>query len=228
MPKVEQKQKLIDVIKGTMEGATSIVLVDYRGLTVEEDTLLRRELRENNVTYKVFKNSMMSFAFKDTEFEPLTKHLAGPSAIAISYEDATAGPRVLLKNTKKYKKLEFKAGVVEGTYYDEATIAKIAAIPSRDELLSKLLGSFKSPMSSFARIAKAIADKVEEEGKELAGDLAGNKAEEAKVEEPKAEEAKPEEAKAVEEPKVEEPKAEEAKEETNNEKKEEASSKDEE
>ncbi len=171
MPKVEQKQKVIDTIKGTMEGATSVVLVDYRGLTVEEDTLLRRELRENNVTYKVFKNSMMNFAFKGTEFEPLTKHLAGPSAIAISYDDATAGPRTLLKNTKKYKKLQFKAGVVDGVYYDEEMIAKIAAIPSREELLSKLLGSFKSPIASFARVAKAIAEKVEEQGKQVAGDL---------------------------------------------------------
>ncbi len=198
MPKVEQKQKLIDVIKDTMEGASSVVLVDYRGLTVEEDTALRKELRDNNVTYKVFKNSMMNFAFKDTEFEPLTKHLAGPSAMAVSYDDPTAGPRILLKNSKEYDELTFKAGVVDGVYYDEATIVKIAAIPSRDELLSKLLGSFKSPLSAFARINKAIADKLVEEGKELAGDLATAATTEEKVEEkPEAkEEAKVEEAAA--------------------------------
>ncbi len=197
MPKVEQKQKLIDVIKDTMEGASSVVLVDYRGLTVEEDTELRRELRENNVTYKVFKNSMMNFAFKDTEFEPLTKHLAGPSAMAVSYDDPTAGPRILLKNSKKHDELTFKAGVVDGVYYDEETIVKIAAIPSRDELLSKLLGSFKSPLSAFARINKAIADKLVEEGKELASELVTEASteekpeatEEAKVEEPAEEKA---------------------------------------
>lgn len=172
MPKVEQKQTVIDAIKVTMEGASSIVLVDYRGLSVEEDTQLRKALREANVTYKVFKNSMMKFAFDGTEFEPLQKHLAGPSAIAISYEDATAGPRVLLEKSKAFKNLEFKAGVVDGSYYDETMIVKIAAIPSRDVLLSKLLGSIKSPISSFARVAKAIADKVTEEGKDTAAGIA--------------------------------------------------------
>lgn len=172
MPKVEQKQTVINAIKETMEGASSIVLVDYRGLSVEEDTNLRKALRDANVTYKVFKNTMMNFAFEGTEFEPLKEHLAGPSAVAISYDDATAGPRILLEKSKEYKNLEFKAGVVEGTYYDTDMIVKIAAIPSRDELLSKLLGSIKSPISSFARIAKAIAEKVEENGGETAAAIA--------------------------------------------------------
>ncbi len=195
MPKVEQKQTVIDAIKETMEGASSIVLVDYRGLSVEEDTELRKALREANVTYKVFKNSMMKFAFDGTEFEPLQQHLAGPSAVAISYDDPTAGPRVLLKQSKAFKNLEFKAGVVEGTYYDESTIVKIAAIPSREELLSKLLGSIKSPISSFARIVKAIGEKVEEEGKATAAEIAVG----ASVEEAPAEEVAVEEVVAVEE-----------------------------
>lgn len=187
MPKVEQKQSVIDTIKETMEGASSIVLVDYRGLSVEEDTELRKALREANVTYKVFKNSMMKFAFDGTEFEPLQKHLAGPSAVAISYEDATAGPRILLEKSKEFKNLDFKAGVVDGSYYDETMIVKIAAIPSREVLLSKLLGSIKSPISSFARVAKAIADKVAEEGKETAAGIATSAS--AVVESPVAEEA---------------------------------------
>lgn len=172
MPKVEQKQVVINGIKEAMEGASSIVLVDYRGLTVEQDTLLRKELREAGVTYRVFKNSMMSFAFEGTEFEPLKEHLAGPSAVAISYEDATAGPRILLKHTKEMKALEFKAGVVGGNYYDQTMIAKVAAIPSREELLSKLLGSFKSPLSAFARTIKAIGEKIEETGGATAADIA--------------------------------------------------------
>jgi len=171
MPRIEEKQSVIQNIQESMKGASSIVLVDYRGLSVEQDTELRKSLREANVTYKVFKNSMMSFAFQGTDFEPLQKHLAGPSAIAISYEDPTAGPRVLLKQSKAFKNLEFKAGVVEGTYYDEVTIAKIAAIPSREELLSKLLGSIKSPISTFARTVKAIADKATEAGVETAAAL---------------------------------------------------------
>lgn len=161
MPKVEQKQVVIDEIKAKLENASSIVLVDYRGLTVEEDTDLRKTLREAGVEYKVYKNTMMSFAFKGTDFEELTNHLAGPSAIAISYEDATAGPRNLNDVAKKYKALEFKAGVVDGTYYDADGMKAVAAIPPRDVLLSRLLGSFKSPMSSFARVIKQIAEKEE-------------------------------------------------------------------
>lgn len=192
MPKIEQKQTVIDGIKSTMEGASSIVVVDYRGLTVEQDTVLRKSLREANVTYKVFKNSMMKFAFDGTDFAQLNDVLAGPSAIAISYDDATAGPRVLKQMAKDMKALEFKAGVVEGTLFDAEGVIKVASVPSRDELIAKLLGSFKSPISSFARTMKALADKVEEEGKALAGDVAtgaSTATEEAPAEEAPAAEA---------------------------------------
>lgn len=221
MPKVELKQGIINGIKETMEGASSIVLVDYRGLTVEEDTQLRRALREANVTYKVFKNSMMSFAFDGTDYEPLKEHLAGPSAVAISYDDPTAGPRVLLNKSKEFKNLEFKAGVVEGTYYDQATIVKIAAIPSREELLSKLLGSIKSPISTFARVAKQIAEKMEEEGAATAAAIATGTS--ATAEEAPTEEAAPavEEAPVAEAPAAEETPAAEAAEESKEEKSEE-------
>lgn len=188
MPKIEQKQTVIDAISAQMEGASSIVVVDYRGLTVEEDTVLRKNLREANVTYKVFKNSMMKFAFKGTDFEQLNDTLAGPSAIAISYDDATAGPRVLKKMSKDMKALEFKAGVVEGDLFDAEGILKVASVPSREELIAKLLGSFNSPISSFARTMKALAEKVEEEGVAVAGDLATG-ASEAATEEAPAEEA---------------------------------------
>jgi len=172
VPKIEQKQTVITSIKEQIEGASSIVVVDYRGLTVEEDTVLRKTLREANVTYKVFKNSMMKFAFEGTDFAQLNDVLAGPSAIAVSYDDATAGPRILKKMAKDMKALEFKAGVVEGDLFDAEGILKVASVPSREELLSKLLGSFKSPISSFARTMKALADKMEEEGKATAGEVA--------------------------------------------------------
>ena len=189
MPKIEQKQTVITAIQEQIEGASSIVVVDYRGLTVEQDTELRKNLREANVKYKVFKNSMMKFAFKGTDFEQLNDVLAGPSAIAISYDDATAGPRVLKKMSKDMKKLEFKAGVVEGDLFDAAGIVKVASVPSREELIAKLLGSFNSPISSFARTMKALAEKVEEEGVAVAGDLATGAApvEEAVEEAPAAE-----------------------------------------
>lgn len=175
MPNLESKKSKINEIKEKLSGASSIVLVDYRGLTVEEDTALRKSLREANVDYTVYKNTMMNFAFEGTPFEALKNDLAGPSAIAISYDDATAGPRVLEGATKKFKNLEFKAGVVEGVYYDAKTIKVVATIPTREELLSKLLGSLKSPISTFARTVKAVADKVEETGVTTAGALASAK-----------------------------------------------------
>nr|WP_307991098.1 50S ribosomal protein L10 [uncultured Niameybacter sp.] len=159
MAKVEQKQVVVDQIKAKLEGASSILLVDYRGLTVDQDTKLRKELREAGVEYKVYKNTMVNFAVQGTEFEAISKHLEGPTAIAISYEDATAGARVLAKVAKANDKLEFKGGVVEGTYYDANGMLAIGNIAPREELLGRLLGSFKSPMSSFARVIKQVAEK---------------------------------------------------------------------
>lgn len=179
MPKVELKQTVVNEIKEKLEGATSVVLVDYRGLNVDEDTKLRKSLREADVVYKVYKNTMMNFAFEGTEFEQLKDNLEGPSAIAICYEDPTASARVLAKSAKEFKELEFKAGVVEGVYYDVEGISKIAAIPPKEELLSKLLGSMKSPISTFARTLKAIADKVEETGAETAAGIVVEKTTEA-------------------------------------------------
>lgn len=197
MPNIEVKQSKIEEIKKKLEGATSIVLVDHRGLTVEEDTALRKELREAHVDYTVYKNTMMNFAFKGTEFEAIKGHLEGPSALAISYEDATSGPRVLEAATKKFKNLEFKAGVVEGVYYDANGIKTVATIPSREELLSKLLGSLKSPISTFARTVKAIADKAEEASVETAAGIANKAAavQEEAVKEPEAKEPVTEEPK---------------------------------
>lgn len=158
MAKVELKQPVVKEISDVVAGAAGVVLVDYRGLTVEEDTRLRKELREAGVTYKVYKNTMMNFAFKDTEFEALAPHLEGPNAIAVSKDDATAPARVLAKFAKDAPALELKAGVVEGTYYDANGIQAIASVPSRDELLSKFLGSIQSPITNFARVLNQIAE----------------------------------------------------------------------
>ena len=127
--------------------------------TVEQDTQLRRELREAGVSYKVYKNTMMNFAFKGTEFEGISQYLEGPSAMAVSTTDATAPARILAKFAKTADKLEIKAGVVEGTVYDAAGIAVIANIPSREELISKLLGSLQSPITNFARVMNQLAEK---------------------------------------------------------------------
>lgn len=158
----ESKKVIVEKIKGNIAGAASITIVDYRGLTVEQDTSLRKSMRDAGVVYKVYKNSMFGRAIEGTEFEDLKKHLEGPTAVAISQDDATAGPRVLAEAAKKLEKLEFKAGVVEGNYYDAKGIEKIGNIAPREELLGRLLGSFKSPISSFARVIKEIASKKEE------------------------------------------------------------------
>ena len=159
MAKVELKQPIVAEISEVIKDAASVVLVDYRGLTVEEDTALRKQLREAGVNYKVYKNTLMNFAFKGTDFEALAPYLNGPSAIAVSTDDATAPARILAEFAKKAKNLEIKAGVVEGDLYDAKGMQAIASIPSRDVLISKLLGSLQSPITNFARVIKQIAEK---------------------------------------------------------------------
>ena len=142
MAKVELKQPIVQAIAEDIKDAASVVLVDYRGLTVAEDTALRKQLREAGIVYKVCKNTMMKRAFEGTDFAALDEHLEGPSAIAISKDDATAPARILCKFAKDAKALELKAGVVEGTVYDVAGLTELSKVPSREELLSKLLGSY--------------------------------------------------------------------------------------
>ena len=158
MAKVELKQPIVDEIKAKVEGAATVVLVDYRGLTVEQDTKLRKGLREAGCEYKVYKNTLMKRAFEGTDFAQLDDLLDGPSAIAISKEDATAPIRVLNNVAKEAEALEIKSGVVDGEYYDAAGVKVLATIPSKDELISKLLGSLQSPITNFARVVKQIAE----------------------------------------------------------------------
>ena len=159
MAKVELKQPIVQEISEMINGAQSVVVVDYRGLTVAEDTQLRKQLREAGVSYKVYKNTLVSRAVEGTEFESLREVLEGPSAFAISTEDATAPARILAKFAKTAPNLEMKAGVVEGTFYDAEGIKAIASVPSREELLSKLLGSLQSPITNLARVLNQIAEK---------------------------------------------------------------------
>ena len=188
MAKVELKQPVVQAIAEDIKDAASVVLVDYRGLTVAEDTALRKQLREAGVIYKVCKNTMMKRAFEGTEFAALEEHLEGPSAIAISKDDATAPARILCKFAKDAKALELKGGVVEGTVYDVAGLTELAKIPSREELLSKLLGSLQSPITNFARVIKQIAENggeaaPAEEAAEAPAEAEAPAAEEAPAEE---------------------------------------------
>ena len=158
MAKVELKKPVVEEIAKSINGAASVVLVSYKGITVEQDTKMRKELREAGVTYKVYKNTMMNFAFKGTPCEELCQHLEGTNALAVCAEDATAPARILAKYAKDVPTLELVAGVVEDTYYDKAGIEALAKVQSREELLGKLLGSIQSPITNFARVLNQIAE----------------------------------------------------------------------
>ena len=162
MAKIEEKKPIIQEIKDNLDGAKSVVLVDYLGLTVEQDTNLRRALRKEEITYKVYKNTLIKRAIEGTEFESLSKDLEGPTAIVVSKNDATAPARVIAEFAKTADKLNLKSGVVEGTYYDAKGIEAIAQIPSRETLLSRLLGSLQSPIANLARVINQVAEQKAE------------------------------------------------------------------
>jgi large subunit ribosomal protein L10 len=168
MAKVELKKPIVDEIAAGVASAQSVVLVDYRGLTVEQDTRLRKLLREAGVTYKIYKNTLMTIAFKGTPYEALTPYLEGPSAIAFSTTEAVTPAKLLAQFAKTADKLEFKAGVVEGTLYDAKGIAAVATVPSREELLSRLFGSMQSPIANFARVINQLVEKNGEPASEAA------------------------------------------------------------
>lgn len=191
MPNIAKKQEVIKEIREKLDRSKSMVLVDARGLTVAEDTKLRKILRENHVDYKVYKNTMINFAIQGTDSEGLSEYLEGPTTVAFSFDDATKAASLINKQLKEMPKLEFKAGTVDGVIYDAKGMAVIAEIPSREVLLSRLLGSFKSPISSFARVLNALAEEK--------GTGAAAPAPEAK-EEPVAAEAPAEAAEVAEAP----------------------------
>ena len=157
----KQKQIIIDEIKDKFERAESAVVIDYMGITVAEADEMRKKLREAEVDYTVYKNTLVKRAIEGTKYEALGEILEGPSGFAFSYDDATAPARVLNDARKAYKKMEFKGGIIEGEYYDKENIEKIAAIPSRDTLITKFMGSIQSPIANFARVVAQIAEQKE-------------------------------------------------------------------
>ncbi len=159
MAKVELKQPVVAEISELLDGAATAVAVDYRGLTVAQDTELRKKLREAGVVYKVYKNTLIRRATENTDFAALDPHLEGPTAIAVSKNDATAPARILAEFAKKANQLEIKAGIVEGTYYDAKGMQASATIPSRDVVLGRLFGSMQSPIANLARVLNQIAEK---------------------------------------------------------------------
>jgi large subunit ribosomal protein L10 len=160
--KVRQlKETKVSEIKEKLEKAQSVIMVNYQGLTVGEDTELRKNLREAGVEYKVYKNTLVTRAANDLGLEKLVEFLEGPVAVALGYDDPTAPARILNDFAKVHKALELKAGLVQGEIYDEAKIKELASVPSKEVLIAKLLGSFQAPISKFAYLVSAIKDQKE-------------------------------------------------------------------
>ena len=157
---LSSKQAVVSEITEKMKNSDSTVVCEYRGLTVAEVTELRRNLRAENVDFKVYKNTMVERAADELGFGDLKEALSGPNAFAFS-EDATAPARVLAKFAKKHKALVLKSGIVEGKVVDEKTIKELSLLPNREGMLSMLLSCLQSPVSSFARVVKAVADAKE-------------------------------------------------------------------
>ena len=159
MAKVELKRPIVEEIGNVIADANAVVLVNYQGLNVDQDTRLRKNMRENDIVYKVYKNTMMNFAFKGTACEALCQHLEGANAIAVSKDDATAPARLRAGFAKTNPKLEMVAAVVEGTYYDKAGVEALATVPTREVLLGRLFGSMQGSIAGFARVLNQIAEK---------------------------------------------------------------------
>jgi large subunit ribosomal protein L10 len=163
---LDRKKSIVEEIKAKFESSQSAVVVDYRGLTVEEVTELRNKFREANVEYKVYKNNLVKIAIKGTDFEGLSADLTGPNAIAFGIEDAVAPAKIVKDFAKNNENLELKSGVVEKVYYDNAKIMEIANLPSKEELIGRFMGSIKAPVSNFAYFLTNLVEKKEEEGAE--------------------------------------------------------------
>ncbi|MGN0148861.1 MAG: 50S ribosomal protein L10 [Clostridia bacterium] len=173
-----KKAQVAEVIE-TLKSAQTGVLVDYRGLNVEEDTDLRNKLRAANVKYFVIKNTLLRLASKETGLEGLDEALHGPTAIAVSSEDAVAPAKVLADFAKGNEKLEIKAGFMDGAVMSLDEIKKLAATPNRETLIAKMMGSLNAPISNLARLLATIADG----GEEIADLIAKKNAEAAPAEE---------------------------------------------
>lgn len=161
---LEAKKGVVEELKAKLDGAQSGVLVDYRGITVEEDTALRKAMREAGVDYSVIKNTLLNFAIQGTEIEAMSAFLEGPSAIAICKEDPVAPSRVIGEFlSKNADKLTIKTGFIDGRVIDVAEITKISKLPSKEEMLAKAFGSMKAPISNLARVINQIKEKKETE-----------------------------------------------------------------
>lgn len=153
---LKQKEAIVSEIEEKIKNSASIVIVDYRGLTVSDVTELRNQFRENDVDYKVYKNTLARRAFENLGFEGINEYLTGPNAIAFSRSDATASAKITTKFAKENNKLEIKVGMLDDKIIDVQGIDKLAKIPSREELVGKLVGSLSSPISNFVNTTRQL------------------------------------------------------------------------
>ena len=156
---LEMKAAKVEEVAEKVNKAKSVILFDYRGLTVAEDTALRAELRKENVEYVVLKNHCVRRAFEKVGIEGADDMLHGTNAFAFGYDDAVTPARVLKNFIKKAKKCEFKGGIVEGKVTKPAEVEAIADLPSREVLIARMLGSMLSPISGLAIVLDQIAKK---------------------------------------------------------------------
>lgn len=153
-----KKQQVADLSE-KLKAAITGVIVDYKGITVADDTALRKELRENGVEYFVVKNTILGRAIEGTELEDMKSVLEGTTAIALSNEDYTAAARILCKFADSHENFKVKSGFLDGKVVDTATIDSLAKLPSKEVLLATVLGAFQAPIAAFARAIQAIVDK---------------------------------------------------------------------
>lgn len=155
---LENKKAIVAQLAERLKGSQAGVLADYRGLTVEQDTALRVKLREAGVDYTVVKNNLTRFAVNEVGMSELDAYLKGPTALATSADDVVAPAKVLVEFAKENEALEIKAGFVDGKVIDVDEVKVYAAIPTKDVLIAKMLGSLQSPISALARTLQAIVD----------------------------------------------------------------------
>lgn len=161
---MESKGHVVSEITEKLQKSSSAIVVNYKGLTVEEVTELRTKFREAGVEYKVYKNTLVRRAAKEVGIEQFNDELlVGTNAIAFGYEDPVAPARIVSDFIKTHPKMELKMGVVEGEFYDQNQIVELSNIPSREALIAKLLGSLKAPVSNFAYLLDAMIKKQEEQ-----------------------------------------------------------------
>ena len=156
---LEQKQKIVADLAKQMRNSVSGVLVNYQGITVEDDTKMRKALREAGVSYMVQKNTLTGRACDEVGFSDMKQYLSGMTAIAISANDAVAPAKVLKEYAEKIESFTILAGYVDGAVVSADTVKQLADIPSKEVLIAKFLGSIKSPVYKFAYALKAVADK---------------------------------------------------------------------